>query len=101
MRFRDLYDKMIDQEELGRRLALVNKALEQKPKQHQGGGKKKGNNSEYHPTEQEQTNIDSESIEHVWQRQDSYMEEHMQAFGEQDILDRLKQRSNNQLKLDS
>jgi len=54
MRFRDLYDKMIDQEELGRRLALVNKALEQKPKQHQGGGKKKGNNnSEYHPTEQE------------------------------------------------
>jgi len=29
------------------------------------------------------------------------MEEHMQAFGEQDILDRLKQRSNNQLKLDS
>jgi len=83
MRFRDLYDKMIDQEELGRRLALVNKALEQKPKQHQGGGKKKGNNnSEYHPTEQEQTNIDSESIENVWQRQDSYMEEHMQAFGE-------------------
>lgn len=80
----------------------MNKALEQKPKQHQGGGKKKGNNnSEYHPTEAEQANIDSESIESVWQRQDSYMEEHMQMCGEQDNLDRLKQRSTNQLKLDS
>ena len=102
MRFRDLYDRMAGQEELGRRLALVNKAIEQRPKPpvHQNQGKRKGSSHAEHSHADEQARVEHEPLEHVWSRPSGYMEE-QQMCSEQEILERLILRAPDQLKADA